>query len=109
MLIGAAGADPGGRDGAGEAYLIFGKAGGLGDIDLGNARRPMPGLKISGTGEDDATGGSVRAAGDINGDGYADIIIGRRSRAGQRQGLCHLWRRLDRLGHACRHRLATTN
>ncbi len=75
LLIGAPQADPGGREGAGEAYLIFGKAGGLGDINLATLT-PDAGLKISGAGEDDATGASVRVAGDINGDGYADIIIG---------------------------------
>jgi len=75
LLIGAPQADPGGREGAGEAYLIFGKAGGLGDINLATLT-PDAGLKISGAGEYDATGASVRAAGDINGDGYADIIIG---------------------------------
>jgi hypothetical protein len=75
LLIGAPEADPGGREDAGEAYLIFGKAGGLGDIHLATLT-PDAGLKISGAGEDDATGRSVRAAGDINGDGYADIVIG---------------------------------
>jgi hypothetical protein len=75
LLIGAPNADPGGREDAGEAYLIFGKAGGLGDINLATLT-PDAGLKISGSGEDDATGTSVRAAGDINGDGYADIIVG---------------------------------
>ncbi len=75
LLIGAPDADPGGRDGSGEAYLIFGKAGGLGDIDLA-ALTPEQGLKISGAMEDDAAGDAVRSAGDIDGDGYADIIIG---------------------------------
>lgn len=75
LLIGAPDADPGGREDAGEAYLIFGKAGGLGDIKLATLTTDV-GLKISGAGEDDATGISVRAAGDINGDGYADIVIG---------------------------------
>jgi hypothetical protein len=75
LLVGAPQADPGGREGAGEAYLIFGKAGGLGDINLATLTADV-GVKISGAGEDDATGASVRTAGDINGDGYADIIIG---------------------------------
>ena len=75
LLIGAPEADPGGREDAGEAYLIFGKAGGLGDINLATLTSDV-GLKLSGAGEDDATGRSVRAAGDINGDGYADIVIG---------------------------------
>ena len=105
LLIGAPQADPGGREGAGEAYLIFGKAGGLGDINLATLT-PDAGLKISGAGEYDATGASVRAAGDINGDGYADIIIGAPEfdAPGNGQGLCHLWRRPDRCCHSRGHR-----
>ena len=75
LLIGAPNADPGGREDAGEAYLIFGKAGGLGDLNLATLTADA-GLKISGAGTEDSTGASVKAAGDINGDGYADIIIG---------------------------------
>jgi hypothetical protein len=55
--------------------LIFGKAGGLGNVDLATLTSDV-GLKISGALEGDYAGGSVRAAGDINGDGFADIVIG---------------------------------
>jgi hypothetical protein len=34
------------------------------------------GLKLKGGATDDATGDTVSAAGDVNGDGFADIIIG---------------------------------
>jgi hypothetical protein len=60
---------------AGESYVIFGKAGGFGDIDLG-ALAPADGFMIGGAAAGDHSGNSVSSAGDINGDGFADIIIG---------------------------------
>jgi Ca2+-binding RTX toxin-like protein len=74
LLIGAPGAHPGGRHESGESYIIFGQAGGLADIDLA-ALTPPQGIRIAGE-TDDATAVAVSAAGDINGDGYADVIIG---------------------------------
>ena len=63
-----------GGTGVGAVYVIFGKASGFSDIDLG-ALAPADGFKIS----DDANiglGRSVSSAGDFNGDGYDDIIVG---------------------------------
>jgi hypothetical protein len=60
---------------AGESYVIFGKAGGFGDIDLG-ALTLADGFMIGGAAAGDHSGNSVSSAGDINGDGFADIIIG---------------------------------
>ncbi|NNE85936.1 MAG: cadherin-like domain-containing protein [Alphaproteobacteria bacterium] len=60
---------------AGESYVIFGKVGGFGDIDLG-ALAPADGFMIGGAATGDHSGNSVSSAGDINGDGFADIIIG---------------------------------
>jgi Ca2+-binding RTX toxin-like protein len=74
LLIGAPSADPGGRTDAGEAYVIFGKAGGLDHIDLASLT-PAQGITITGAQAYDGTG-AVSAAGDINGDGFADIVIG---------------------------------
>jgi hypothetical protein len=75
LLIGAPDADLPGRFDAGSAYLIFGKAGGWDTIDLSDLA-PDQGLTISGAGERDAAGSAVSAAGDINGDGFADIMVG---------------------------------
>ncbi len=82
LIIGASYGNDGGND-AGEAYVIWGQAskdyGTKGDDDrwvidttnLGDA-----GFIIQGDAEYEFFGGSVSAAGDINGDGYADLIIG---------------------------------
>ena len=64
----------GGGPAAGAAYVIFGKAGGFGDIDLASLS-PSDGFKIEGR-YGDSAGFSVSSAGDVNGDGFADIIVG---------------------------------
>ncbi len=71
ILIGAFGDDDAGN-GAGQVYLIFGKASGwtMGD-DLSNS-------DASFWGEDstDYAGSAVSGAGDVNKDGFGDILIG---------------------------------
>ena len=61
--------------GAGEAFVLFGKAAGFSDIDLANIPSGA-GFTIHGIDTGDFTGNPVRSAGDVNGDGYADIIVG---------------------------------
>lgn len=72
LIVGADLNDNGG-DGAGEAYVIFGHAGGFADIDLADLGRA--GFVLRG-GPGDRLGYSVAGAGDVNGDGYADLIVG---------------------------------
>lgn len=58
----------------GQAYVVFGQAGGLGDLDLttlGDA-----GFLISGAEPASALGFSVASAGDVNGDGFDDLLLG---------------------------------
>jgi len=74
LLIGAYLADPSGRTDAGATYLVFGGAGLSGTIDLGNLG--TQGFRINGAAGSDSMGGAVSAAGDINGDGYADLLVG---------------------------------
>ena len=78
MLVGATGncgcAGPGGTY-YGKVWVIFGKETGLTDIDLASLT-PADGFVISGAEGSDATGYSVASAGDINGDGYDEIVIG---------------------------------
>ena len=66
-------ADPGGNSGAGESYLVFGKATTTA-VDLENLG--SGGFRIDGIDAGDNSGWSVSGAGDVNGDGLADLIIG---------------------------------
>ena len=71
ILIGARHNDEGGS-GAGQTYLILGKAGGWSmDTDLSNADASFWGENTN-----DDSGRSVAGAGDVNSDGYDDILIG---------------------------------
>ncbi len=60
---------------AGAAYVIFGKAAGFGTIDVG-ALAPTDGFQIVGDVAGDKLGRSVSGAGDVNGDGFDDLIVG---------------------------------
>jgi len=72
LLIGALENNEGPGNEAGQTYLILGKASGWGmDTDLGNADASFWGEAAS-----DFSGVSVAGAGDVNGDGYDDILIG---------------------------------
>ena len=71
IIMGAQGNDEGGSS-FGAAYVIYGTTGGPGDIDLA-ALTPSQGFKIIGSG-----GGALgtAGAGDVNGDGVDDMMIG---------------------------------
>lgn len=75
LIVGADSGDDGGFN-AGEAYVIYGRNGGdRDDIDLTNLT-PQFGFKIVGDAAGDLLARSVSAAGDINGDGIGDLIVG---------------------------------
>ena len=75
IIVGAYGADPNGDD-SGASYVVFGKASGFAaNLDL-STLDGTNGFKISGVAADDRSGYSVASAGDVNGDGFADIIVG---------------------------------
>jgi hypothetical protein len=73
LIVGAYGADPDGDSYAGESYVVFGKASST-PVDL--AALGSGGFRIDGIDAFDASGRSVSGAGDVNGDGLADLIIG---------------------------------
>jgi len=75
LIVGAYRADPGGRSRAGESYVVFGKANNT-PVDLGALG--SDGFRIDGIDADDDSGRSVSGAGDVNGDGLADLIVGAR-------------------------------
>jgi len=75
VLVGASRADAGGAD-SGAAYLIYGAASGLGsNVEL-SALDGVNGFRITGASAGDLAGNDVSAAGDVNGDGFADLIVG---------------------------------
>ncbi len=55
---------------------MFGKSGGLGASFELSSVNGSNGFKIAGVAAGDYSGISVSAAGDVNGDGFADLIIG---------------------------------
>ena len=76
IIIGAPNADPGGDYAAGESYLVFGTASGFdASLDLATLDGTN-GFRLEGIDALDRSGSSVAGAGDVNGDGFADIIIG---------------------------------
>ena len=78
LIIGASGADPNGDSSAGETYVVYGGAsapGSDGVLDL-SALDGTNGFILNGIDANDNSGISVSSAGDINGDGYDDLIIG---------------------------------
>ena len=80
LIIGASGADPNGDSAAGEIYVIYGGAsapGTNGMLDL-SALNGTNGFILNGIDASDLSGFSVSSAGDVNGDGYDDLIIGAR-------------------------------
>ncbi|VVM17633.1 RTX toxins and related Ca2+-binding proteins [uncultured Gammaproteobacteria bacterium] len=78
LIVGASYADPSGKPGAGKSYIVFGKADSSA-IDLSviaNANNPTGGFVINGGAAHDYSGCSVSSAGDVNGDGLDDLIVG---------------------------------
>ena len=73
LIVGARFADPDGESGAGESYVVFGKTSST-SVDLANLG--TGGFQIDGTDAGDLSGHSVAGAGDVNGDGLADLIVG---------------------------------
>jgi Ca2+-binding RTX toxin-like protein len=75
LLIGTKYGDPNGAN-SGQAYVVFGRAGGWGaDFNL-SSLDGTNGFQLNGATAGDNVGTSVAGAGDVNGDGYADIVIG---------------------------------
>lgn len=79
LIVGAYGDDPGGKNNAGSSYVIFGKAGGFaGSIAL-SSLDGMTGFRLVGPEAYNYSGCSVSSAGDVNGDGFDDLIVGSRN------------------------------
>lgn len=75
LIVGAYAAAPGGRARAGESYVVFGRVSSS-VVEL--AALGSGGFRIDGISSGDQSGRSVAAAGDVNGDGLADLLVGAR-------------------------------
>ncbi len=75
VIVGASGADPGGLGAAGSTYVVFGKAAGWAASMSLSTLNGATGFRLDGVAAGDASGESV-SAGNINGDGFADVIVG---------------------------------
>ena len=73
LIVGAYGGASSSRSGAGSSYVIYGTAS-PSNVDL--ASLGSSGFRIDGAATSDFSGYSVAAAGDVNGDGRADVIVG---------------------------------
>lgn len=111
ILIGAVNADPNGYA-SGAGYVVFGRSTGFTSTLQLAALDGSSGFAIQGQSANDNAGSSVGAAGDVNGDGIDDIIVGAPGSDANGYGSgasyvifgsprCHPLRR------RCRHRSAT--
>jgi hypothetical protein len=77
LIIGARGADPNGITNAGKSYVVFGGEnvvfGGIFNLSTLNGSN---GFVLNGIASNDYSGDRVSSLGDINGDGFDDLIIG---------------------------------
>ena len=76
VIVGARRADPNGNYDSGSSYVVFGKASDFNaTLDL-SSLNGSKGFRLDGVAESDDAGRSVSSAGDINNDGFDDVIIG---------------------------------
>ena len=79
VIVGAFGADPNGIY-SGSSYVVFGRdaaaAGPFNPVLALSTLDGSNGFRIDGVASFDFSGGSVSAAGDVNGDGVDDVVIG---------------------------------
>jgi len=74
VIVGVSVFAPSGIEGAGRSYVVFGKSDTdkvlLADVGLG-----MGGFTMDGVADHDISGATVSGAGDVNGDGLADVVV----------------------------------
>ncbi|MDO8345607.1 MAG: integrin alpha, partial [Cellvibrio sp.] len=75
VIVGADGADPSGYS-SGSSYVVFGKASGFSATMELSSLDGSNGFRLDGVKTHDFSGTSVSVAGDVNGDGFDDVIVG---------------------------------
>ena len=76
LIIGAPLANPGSVSNAGESYVVFGKSSSFSASLNLSALDGSDGFVLNGIDAGDRSGFSVSGAGDVNGDGFDDLIVG---------------------------------
>ncbi|MBF0185243.1 MAG: FG-GAP repeat protein, partial [Magnetococcales bacterium] len=76
IVIGAQFADPGGLSNAGSAYVLFGKNSGYASAINLSSLDGNSGFRLDGAASSAVLGSDVASAGDVNGDGLDDLIVG---------------------------------
>jgi hypothetical protein len=74
LIVGAPNSDPAGGSNAGRSYVVFGKAD-TAAVNLSAVAAATGGFVINGQNADDISGFTVSGAGDVNGDGLADLFV----------------------------------
>ncbi len=74
IVVGAEGHDVNGEY-SGRTYVVFGK-GDTDPVDMADVAAGIGGFSINGESADDRSGQVVAGAGDVDGDGLADVVIG---------------------------------
>ena len=77
LIVGAANDDPNGTA-SGASFVVFGKTDGSA-VELSDVEEGTGGFVINGVAVGDTSGYSVSSAGDVNGDGFDDLIVGARN------------------------------
>ncbi|MCX7261744.1 MAG: integrin alpha, partial [Burkholderiales bacterium] len=75
IILGAPNNSVDGSGNTGQSYVVYGKASTT-NVNLSDILNNIGGFVIVGEGGEDLSGYSVGAAGDVNGDGLADLIVG---------------------------------
>lgn len=78
VIVGAPLAGQNSRAGSGSSYVVFGKASGFSAAENLSGLYGSNGFRLDGAAAADNSGWSVSNAGDVNGDGFDDVIIGPR-------------------------------
>jgi len=76
LIVGADRADPNGNASSGSSYVVFGQSTGFTATLALSSLTGSNGFRLDGVAASDYSGLSVSAAGDINGDGFGDLIVG---------------------------------
>ncbi len=76
LVLGTPGASPGGRNGAGTVYVLFGRASGWSPLFDLTTLNGSNGFGIDGLNAEDRLGFSVSTAGDINGNSFSGLVLG---------------------------------